>query len=246
MLAYAIDNPAPSTLVLISGDRDFAYALSILRLRRYQVVLVTLPNAHPSLTSQASIRFDWLNDILDVQKPPPGTNISESHPERSRPASFREKPSHVPSHSTGQVDFDGDNEESSDPLQCSPKKEQPKPPLVFDGNSASTGLENIRNIKTYVGVSSQNNQPPNFNPSYSHPLPQNTKFQSPPTNTSINDVGLDVGAPDTRNAEDFVSSTICALENSSVEGQTDNDVFLFEENFGTSLMSPSIDRKSVV
>ena len=117
MLAYAIDNPAPSTIVLISGDRDFAYALSILRLRRYQVVLVTLPTAHPSLTSQASIRFDWLNDILL------GTNSSESHLERSRAALFREKPweisqvpplrPNIPSHTIGQVDFDGHNEESS-------------------------------------------------------------------------------------------------------------------------------------
>ena len=65
MLAYAIDNPAPSTVVLISGDRDFAYALSILRLRCYHVVLITLPNAHPSLRAQASRCFDWVSDVLE-------------------------------------------------------------------------------------------------------------------------------------------------------------------------------------
>ncbi|KAF8162982.1 NYN domain-containing protein [Crassisporium funariophilum] len=64
MLAHAIDNPAPSTIVLISGDRDFAYALSVLRLRRYRVILLTLSNAHSSLTAQATIRFDWISDIL--------------------------------------------------------------------------------------------------------------------------------------------------------------------------------------
>ena len=225
MLAYAIDNPAPSTIVLISGDRDFAYALSILRLRRYQVVLVTLPTAHPSLTSQASICFDWLNDILL------GTYSSESHLERSRAASFREKPweiSHVPplrpnipSHTIGQVDFDGHNEQSSYRLQYSPKKGQPKPPLV-SSIPAPTGPESIRNTQIHVGVSSQNHQPPNYNPSYSHPVPQNTNFQSPPTNTSINDVDLAVGTPDTRNpqrpAEDFV----------------------LPEEFSTPLMSPSM------
>ena len=68
MLAYAIDTPAPSTIVLVSGDRDFAYALSILNLRRYRTVLVTLPNAHTSLTFQASICFDWFKDIVN----PPG------------------------------------------------------------------------------------------------------------------------------------------------------------------------------
>jgi NYN domain len=65
MLAHAIDNPAPSTVVLISGDRDFAYALSILRLRRYHVVLITLSNAHPSLRAQTSLCFDWVSDILE-------------------------------------------------------------------------------------------------------------------------------------------------------------------------------------
>lgn len=65
MLAYAIDNPAPSTIILITGDRDFAYALSILKHRRYQVVLVTLSNAHASLVHQACIRFDWYNDVIN-------------------------------------------------------------------------------------------------------------------------------------------------------------------------------------
>jgi len=69
MLAHAIDNPAPSTVMIITGDRDFAYAISILKLRRYRVVLVTLNNAHPSLTSQASLYFDWNTEILDPVAP---------------------------------------------------------------------------------------------------------------------------------------------------------------------------------
>jgi hypothetical protein len=70
MLGHAIDNPAPTTIVIISGDRDFAYAISVLRLRRYQVVLITLSNAHLSLTSQASVCHDWSSDILGVARPP--------------------------------------------------------------------------------------------------------------------------------------------------------------------------------
>ncbi|KIM48862.1 hypothetical protein M413DRAFT_438036 [Hebeloma cylindrosporum] len=246
MLAYAIDNPAPSTLVLISGDRDFAYALSILRLRRYQVVLVTLSTAHPSLTSQASICFDWLNDILDIQKSPPGQSTSESHVERGRAASFREKPweipplrPNIPSHTVGQVDLDGRNEESSCFLQYSPKKAQRKPPLVSGISApACTGLESIRNNQTYVAISSQIHHPP----SYGHPLSQNP--MSPLTNASINEVASTVGAPDTRDpllsADNFVSSNICATENSPIKSQMDNGTFLFQREFRTPLISPSL------
>ena len=64
MLTYAIDNPAPATIVLISGDRDFVYAVSVLRLRRYRVVVVAPYTAHGSLKSQASVVLDWEADIM--------------------------------------------------------------------------------------------------------------------------------------------------------------------------------------
>jgi hypothetical protein len=64
MLAYAIDNQTPATIILISGDHDFAYAVSILRLRNYCVVVVAPPIIHASLKSQASILVDWNHDIL--------------------------------------------------------------------------------------------------------------------------------------------------------------------------------------
>ena len=69
MLAHAIDNAAPSTIVLISGDRDFAYALSILRFRRYRIVLITHSNAHQSLRAQASTSFDWVSEVLEPVDP---------------------------------------------------------------------------------------------------------------------------------------------------------------------------------
>lgn len=64
MLVYAIDNPPPATIVLISGDRDFVYAVSILRLRCYQVVVVALPGIHASLKAQASVYLNWSNDVI--------------------------------------------------------------------------------------------------------------------------------------------------------------------------------------
>ncbi|KAJ3514596.1 hypothetical protein NLJ89_g2296 [Agrocybe chaxingu] len=57
-------------IILITGDRDFAYALSILRLRCYRIVLLTLANAHPSLTMQASVCYDWVNEVVDVVDSP--------------------------------------------------------------------------------------------------------------------------------------------------------------------------------
>jgi hypothetical protein len=69
MLAHAIDNAAPATIVLISGDRDFAYALSILRFRRYRIILITHSDVHQSLRAQASISFDWVSEVLEPVDP---------------------------------------------------------------------------------------------------------------------------------------------------------------------------------
>jgi hypothetical protein len=63
MMAHAIDNPAPKTYILISGDRDFAYAISVLGLRGYQVILFSPSTAHISLKSQAATCLDW-SEIL--------------------------------------------------------------------------------------------------------------------------------------------------------------------------------------
>ncbi|EPQ58452.1 hypothetical protein GLOTRDRAFT_14924, partial [Gloeophyllum trabeum ATCC 11539] len=40
MVTYALDKPQPGTIILISGDRDFAYAVSVLRMRKWAVVVV--------------------------------------------------------------------------------------------------------------------------------------------------------------------------------------------------------------
>ena len=104
MLAHAIDNAAPSTIVLISGDRDFAYALSILRFRRYRIVLITHPNAHQSLRAQASISFDWVSEILE-----PIDATSSNQPASPR----RGKISSPPAQDRFYSDFMGHNPSSS-------------------------------------------------------------------------------------------------------------------------------------
>ncbi|KAG9029332.1 hypothetical protein FS837_003574 [Tulasnella sp. UAMH 9824] len=65
MLAFAMDNPAPAVIMLISGDRDFVYAVSVLRHRKYDVVVVIPPQgAHITLRSQATVVLDWRFDIF--------------------------------------------------------------------------------------------------------------------------------------------------------------------------------------
>ncbi|KAF8894334.1 NYN domain-containing protein [Gymnopilus junonius] len=75
MLAHAMDTPAHlTTMILITGDRDFAYPMSILKLRNYRVVLVTLSNAHISLTAQASVCLEWNKHILNAAQEASQTN----------------------------------------------------------------------------------------------------------------------------------------------------------------------------
>ena len=89
-MAFAIDNPAPATVILVSGDRDFAYAASVLRLRRYRVVIIAPTNLHMSLKAQASVFIDWNHDILDIveaaEVPLPATTPSGSKSFHARTA----------------------------------------------------------------------------------------------------------------------------------------------------------------
>ncbi|KAL5511577.1 hypothetical protein ACEPAH_4794 [Sanghuangporus vaninii] len=66
MLAFAIDRPAPACIVLITGDRDFAYAAATLKLRGYHIIVISpASNAHTSLKVQADELYDWQTDVLD-------------------------------------------------------------------------------------------------------------------------------------------------------------------------------------
>ncbi|KAL4067554.1 NYN domain-containing protein [Scleroderma citrinum] len=58
MLTFAMDHPPPATVFLITSDRDYAYAVSTLRLRKYRVILIT-PKVTACLEAQASAVVDW-------------------------------------------------------------------------------------------------------------------------------------------------------------------------------------------
>ncbi|VVB17582.1 unnamed protein product [Arabis nemorensis] len=59
MLLWAIDNPAPANFMLISGDRDFSYALHQLRMRRYNILLAQPPQASVPLVAAAKNVWLW-------------------------------------------------------------------------------------------------------------------------------------------------------------------------------------------
>jgi hypothetical protein len=93
MLAYAIDNQAPTTIILITGDRDFAYAVSVLRLRRYRIVIIAPPIIHISLKLQASVLVDWRRDILgNVETNPESSKKSSSFESEGNPDYFTNSP----------------------------------------------------------------------------------------------------------------------------------------------------------
>ncbi|CAN8252022.1 unnamed protein product [Cochlearia groenlandica] len=59
MMLWAMDNPAPANLMLISGDKDFSYALHKLGMKRYNILLAR-PEKASSLPLVAAADTVWL------------------------------------------------------------------------------------------------------------------------------------------------------------------------------------------
>lgn len=67
MFSYALDNPPPSSLVLISGDRGYAQMLSRLAFRGYHVVIVTPTATQAGLRmSQCSEMYEWSDQLTSL------------------------------------------------------------------------------------------------------------------------------------------------------------------------------------
>lgn len=83
MFTFAFDNPSPATIVIITGDRDFAYAAATLKLRGYEIIVIAPSNiAHSSLKMQAGRLYDWQRDVAGVLK----SETVPSSPEYFEPA----------------------------------------------------------------------------------------------------------------------------------------------------------------
>ncbi|CAJ1872720.1 unnamed protein product [Sphenostylis stenocarpa] len=59
MLIWALDNPAPPTYLIISGDIDLSTAFHKLSLRSYNILLAHPPQVFPSLFAAAKVVWHW-------------------------------------------------------------------------------------------------------------------------------------------------------------------------------------------
>ncbi|EFI27499.1 hypothetical protein CC1G_15534 [Coprinopsis cinerea okayama7 len=59
MILFACDNPAPATVVVVSEDRDYSYAVATLCLRGYDVVLIRRNEVHPGMTIHSATYRTW-------------------------------------------------------------------------------------------------------------------------------------------------------------------------------------------
>jgi NYN domain len=80
IIAYAWDHPAPRTIVIISGDADLAYMIGTLRMRKYQVILISPNGTHASLTNQASVNLDWTTDCRRMDMDDTRRGLPSPHP----------------------------------------------------------------------------------------------------------------------------------------------------------------------
>lgn len=63
MLLWAMENQAPANIMLISGDRDFAYVLHQLGMKKYNILLAQPENASPFLIAAAKTVCLWTNIV---------------------------------------------------------------------------------------------------------------------------------------------------------------------------------------
>ncbi|KAJ2917663.1 hypothetical protein MD484_g2811, partial [Candolleomyces efflorescens] len=84
---YALDNPAPQKVLLVSGDPDLCYAISLLRLRGYDVYLIGPSGTNGNLSHfHGNLEF---NDLLFAEdertpSPPKSPPINDGTPGRPR------------------------------------------------------------------------------------------------------------------------------------------------------------------
>ncbi|BGP34475.1 hypothetical protein JCM10296v2_006296 [Rhodotorula toruloides] len=87
MCAFAFQQKSP-VILLITADRDYAYACSTLRNHRCRIVLITTASAAPVLRQTADEVSDWHRDILHIPLVPPASATS-TEPD---PAPTRKQP----------------------------------------------------------------------------------------------------------------------------------------------------------
>lgn len=59
LFTYAMQHPHPATIILVSSQQLLTYALSVLRLRQFRIILIASPSVPASLKHRASEFRDW-------------------------------------------------------------------------------------------------------------------------------------------------------------------------------------------
>ncbi|KAI0340648.1 hypothetical protein BDW22DRAFT_390713 [Trametopsis cervina] len=114
MIVFAMDDLPPATVIILSGDRDFVYAASTLRLRAYHVVVIGPKTCHHQYQGRASEVLDWdvavlskqgtltrgrhysistaspTTDVSALERSSKSTNVPLPTPKPSRRSSFRD------------------------------------------------------------------------------------------------------------------------------------------------------------
>ncbi|BGP00491.1 NYN domain-domain containing protein [Rhodotorula toruloides] len=86
MCAFAFQQKSP-VILLITADRDYAYACSTLRNHRCRIILITTASAAPVLRQTADEVFDWHRDVLHIPLVPTATAApAAAAPTRKQPA----------------------------------------------------------------------------------------------------------------------------------------------------------------
>ena len=88
MIFQAWDNPSPFVFVVITADRDLSYALAMLRMKSYRIVLISPAGSHPDLTSQASEQLDWSRTILGINGGSNEDGLFQKEPSDRMPSSI--------------------------------------------------------------------------------------------------------------------------------------------------------------
>ncbi|KAF9066885.1 NYN domain-containing protein [Rhodocollybia butyracea] len=156
ILAFAMDNPYPrtTTIMLISGDRDFAYTLSILRLRMYQVIVVAppLPGAHISLKTQASYFIDW-STIIDSQRKDSNVTFASSRTFQ-RPTEF---PASFPPYRPKPYNPYLNNSPDRRAQQAHQSETRPQPPPSNTGSETDSAASVSKTSNLFGSFKSQHN-----------------------------------------------------------------------------------------
>ncbi|KAF7982977.1 hypothetical protein HWV62_24572 [Athelia sp. TMB] len=140
MMAFTMDHPAPATLVVISDNSHLIYTCSILRMRRYRIIVVSSSTACHSMRRGASAFVDWA-DLVGVLSSDDGQHTGSLSDESATNTSATALSTPIPSSTPFEIPQVPDLDE---PLLGAPS--QTRSPIISSNNFEEFGLETEKNF----------------------------------------------------------------------------------------------------